>query len=253
MRDPSVRLGPLVGTSVDALWKGRVLLEQPLRAQGYRFNLDSVLLAGFVAGRPDAHALDLGAGCGIIGCLLLLSGKARRITAVERQVPLAELALANGQRNELATRMKVVCGDLREQPLGPCDFVVFNPPYAEFHASRASACLGRDEARRECHGTLHDFVAAGARALAAGGTLSAILPYARRHDFCAAAKRHGLAVTRWQAVLAYDGSPPRHVLLEACASGGERQTLAPLVVHRPDGAYTEAVAELTTGPALLNR
>ena len=53
----------------DTFWGGRLTLWQPARRAGYRFNIDPVLLASAVP--SGDHAIDLGAGCGILGILLL--------------------------------------------------------------------------------------------------------------------------------------------------------------------------------------
>ena len=58
--------------TVDAICRGAVTLAQPRR--GYRFNIDSVLLADFtrriVSSPVEDLVVDLGAGCGVVGLLL---------------------------------------------------------------------------------------------------------------------------------------------------------------------------------------
>ena len=56
------------GETLDAIGEGRVRLLQ--RRDGYRFNLDSVLLAGFAIDELEAErackVVDLGTGCGVV-------------------------------------------------------------------------------------------------------------------------------------------------------------------------------------------
>jgi len=204
----------------DALWGGRLVLWQPARKGGYRFNLDPVLLAGFAAQIPGplGHVLDLGAGCGIVGLMLLASGRAQRVTAVERQPELAAFVRRNIQANGLDATMTLIEGDLRAASLPQADVVVFNPPYYKVGHGHASGDPGRDAGRREVHGTLDDFLARAAAAMGPKGHLAAIIPTARLRQFCATAHRLGLALERHTAVHAFEESPQKHCLLQAGAA-----------------------------------
>lgn len=253
--DVAIAATALPPSSQDALWQGRLWLRQPARNTGYRFNLDSVLLAGFVAPQQSAvSAIDLGAGCGIISALLLACGKASVVQAVERQPALAAFARDNAQQNGMADVLQVLCCDLREAPLPTCDLVVFNPPYFAVGTGHAGVCPGRDAARREVHGTLKDFVAAAARALRPGGRVCAIVPYDRRVELARLMDAAGLPASRRRVVRAHADRAPRHLLLEAQKSAaGVCLELPPLCVHEPDdGRYTPEVEALVRGPQRLH-
>ena len=229
----------------DTLWGGALVLWQPIRGAGYRFTLDPILLAGFVAQTPGplGHVLELGSGCGVLGLMLLASGRAQHVTAVERQPELARLLRRNGADNRLTARLTVLEGDLRQLNLPVADKVVFNPPYHPQGVGRASACLGRDAGRREVHGTLDDFVAAAARALGPGGSLTAILPAARATAWQRALAAQGLRRGRERGVQAVPGGPVRHRLLQATqgppGTFGEEPAW---VVHAPPGRSLAAEA-----------
>nr|MDQ2646873.1 methyltransferase [Myxococcota bacterium] len=60
-----VVLGPDI--TCDALLGGAVELLQP--REGYRVNVDSILLAAFASGRRVALAVDLGSGVGALALL----------------------------------------------------------------------------------------------------------------------------------------------------------------------------------------
>ncbi|HEY2516385.1 MAG TPA: hypothetical protein VGI39_36190, partial [Polyangiaceae bacterium] len=56
----------------DTLFGGRVQLAQPGRGEGYRVNVDAILLADFARRAPRARAaVDLGAGVGAVSLALL--------------------------------------------------------------------------------------------------------------------------------------------------------------------------------------
>ena len=82
----------------------------------FRFSADALLLASFLAlpqGREQGTLVDLGAGCGVVACAMLLRHPLAQAVAVERQRPLALAAVENGRRLGLASRMRVLEGDLR--------------------------------------------------------------------------------------------------------------------------------------------
>lgn len=125
----------------DAFLGGALHVLQP--AAGYRAGLDAVLLAaacGVTSGQA-ARVLDAGAGVGVAGLSVARRVADARVTLVEREPELAELARQNAARNDLADRVTVVEMDVAEGGAGvhrlgagavmPGAFthVVANPPY----------------------------------------------------------------------------------------------------------------------------
>lgn len=164
--------------SHDTLWNGALHLWQPAKGAGYRFNLDAVVLAVTAASaapipkdgavwtpRHTAHMVDLGAGCGVVGLVLLTMGAVAKVTAIERQPALAALARHNGKANGFGEdRFRVIEGDVRDIALAQdlaqegVDGWMANPPYYQAHACRPSWVPGRDQARAERFGGLPDFL-----------------------------------------------------------------------------------------------
>ncbi len=217
----------------DAFWQGKLTVWQPARRQGYRFNLDSVLLASFCA--PGEHILDLGSGCGIVPLLLLASGKAGRVTAVEVQPAMAALCRRNAVANGLADRITVICADLRTLAGEAVDGVVFNPPYFPANAGKPNPEPCRDHARNERHGTLADFVSCAARHLRVDGHVGAIVRAARADELHGYLSKHALGLTRQRQVLARATAvAAQHVLMQATAAAAPPacQLMPPLLVHR---------------------
>jgi tRNA1Val (adenine37-N6)-methyltransferase len=221
----------------DSLLAGALTLWQPARGHGYRFDLDPVLLAGFAP--PAGHILDLGAGCGVIGLLLLALGKSEQVTAVEIQPELAALAGRNARENLADSRMRVLCGDLRRLDLPRVDAVVFNPPYFRTGEGRVPPDQGRAAGRYESAGTLADFMAAAARALENGGRVSGIVPARRACEVESGLIAHGLFLQRRRDVCARAGQSFRALLWQAVKAPGARAeppvVEPPLVVHATSG------------------
>ncbi|MED5465473.1 MAG: methyltransferase [Myxococcota bacterium] len=232
------------GFTQDALLRGELSLWQPARGQGYRFNLDPVLLSGF--SRPRGRVLELGAGCGVLGLLLLKRGRAEQVTFVERQPALAALCERNLKENGFADRGRVICGDLRELTLEAHEGVVFNPPYFAANSGRPSSGVGRDEARFERHGTLRDFVEVSFGVTRAGGSVDVVLRAERFAELGELAKELGGGVVRARPVIARSGDASRHYLVELSGQASDGvEELPPLILHRgAEREFSDEVKEL---------
>ena len=119
-------------TTNDTLFSGQLVCRQ--HEKGYRFSIDSILLAHFVSSlKPESKILDLCSGSGVIGLVLAYRNPEVFITGLELQASLARLAEENIRENELSHRCSLIKGDARY--ISKCfkpemfDVVVCNPPY----------------------------------------------------------------------------------------------------------------------------
>ena len=76
-------------------------------ASCFRFGCDAVELADFVSGSAKDYACDLGSGSGIIA-ILLAGKKGIRVTAVELQPYMADMARRSVMLNNLQDKIEVV-------------------------------------------------------------------------------------------------------------------------------------------------
>ncbi|MCX8045220.1 MAG: methyltransferase, partial [Desulfobacterota bacterium] len=155
------------------LFSGTLKLYQP--KHGYRFSIDSILLADFAGPKVHGMVADLGAGSGIVSLLLVRNPKVTRIVAFEIQHELAALAKKNIVLNHCNDKVTVEHGDIRhirkKCPAGSCDAVVTNPPFFAVGTGRINPHTQKASARHEMHGALHDFLTAAAYLLKTGGSL----------------------------------------------------------------------------------
>jgi tRNA1(Val) A37 N6-methylase TrmN6 len=98
--------------TLDALFHGKVKLFQS--RSGYRFSLDALLLAHFVALKARESAIDLGTGNGVIPLILARLHNDVAITGVEIQPAMAERAARNVRLNQLESQIHIRLGDIRE-------------------------------------------------------------------------------------------------------------------------------------------
>ena len=229
----------------DTLMRGRVVVFQPER--GYRFSLDPVLLAGFVT-PPFGRFLDLGAGCGVLGFLLLARDSASTGVSVELQARLAELAQQGCRENAFATRLEMYRADFldwaSQQPVAGFDFIVSNPPFYQVRGGHLSPNPERALAHHEVAMPLERWIAAAARLLRPTGRLAVVFPAERERHLLAVLGQHGLAALRLRRVRPSQGRPYHRVLVEA-QRGKASVTLDPdLVVHEAGGYAPEVLRYL---------
>ena len=223
-------------------------IRQPER--GYRFSIDSVILAGFAAPFCRGAVLDLGTGCGIL--LLLLSRLAPGVvsgTGVDLQEEPLDFARVNFRGNCPDGRFLAVQGDFRGDTPGvkpgSFDLVVSNPPYGRAGHGRRNPDPGKVAARHEVTCTLPDLFAAASRFLSANGRFAFILPYPRRAEIEPCAASVGLRVEFLRVVHPRDGAPPSRLL--CCAVRGDRgipRLLPPLFLHEGAGKYCPEVERI---------
>lgn len=232
----------------DPLFSGRLTCLQ--HREGYRFAVDAVLLAHFVAPRPGEQLLDLCAGNGIVSLILAYRWPHLLLTALEMQPQLAGLIRSNAALNHYGERLSVIEGDCRcmgeQVAAGAFDRVVCNPPYRRLETGRINP---RDEAalaRHEVTLTLDEAVKAMAFALRNKGRAALIYPAGLAASLIAALKAHQLEPKRLQVVYSYPGDAGRLVLVEAVKNGGEELAILPpfYIYQAAGGEHSAAMAAM---------
>ena len=243
------------GTTRDAFYAGRLLLEQPGR--GHRAGTDAVLLAAAVPRAFAGLCHDVGAGVGAAGLGIALACARAQVRLIENDPATVRLAQVNIVANGLAPRAGVVeCdvfdADLRRRLIpAPADMVVSNPP---FHAADRVRCSPH-EGRRAAHvlaasRTLADWLLACLDVTAAKGTLIVIHAAAALPEILATFERRLGAITLLP-VHPRDGAPASRVLVRGVKGSRAPFTVAaPLVLHGIDG-FTAAAARIHRGEDAL--
>lgn len=233
--------------TIDAFFNGRIQVRQ--HRSGYRFSIDSILLAGHVFPRPGDTVLDLGTGCGIIPLILAHRNPGIKIYGVEVQRPLAELAVMNLGENRLEDRIEILCMDMKA--LGPgmtsgqVDMVVSNPPYRKAQTGRVNPDRQRAVARHEIKVTLPDVVDAARRMLRVSGRFVTIYPAERTTDLVL--RMHAAGIEPKFLRMIYSGRRTGAKLVLVEGSKGARPGVKvgpPLIIYRDDGSYTGEVQRL---------
>jgi tRNA1(Val) A37 N6-methylase TrmN6 len=213
-----------------------------------------LLLIDFVLAqsRKLGRVCDLGTGVGVIGLGLARKDEQAKVTLVELQPQLAELARRNAAENRLASRVQVVELDLadvrasKQRLAGACfDWVVSNPPYRALGRGSPNPLNEEALARHELRLTLADVVRESRRLLVPGGRAAWIYPAERLPALLIACDQERLRPLRLRLVHDRVGEPAARLLLEARKGArGTLQIAPPLFLRDAQGAYTREAQQL---------
>lgn len=235
----------------DALLGGRVRLLQ--RRRGHRAGTDAVLLGHLPdPGRVrDGVVVDVGAGSGAAGLIVAARAAAAQVVLVERDPALAALAARNIDLNGWGERVRSLGADLFAPGLaaaldlkGGADWVLTNPPYLEEGQGRPSPDPDRAAAHMLSGAGLAGWLRACAALVRPGGRLG-LVHRADRLAACLAALGRGFGEVAVRPVHPRADAPAHRILITAVK--GSRAPLAlrpPLVLHRPDGSFTDEATAL---------
>jgi tRNA1(Val) A37 N6-methylase TrmN6 len=242
------------GTSTDDFLGGRVKVVQP--KSGHRAGSDAVLLAGAVRAGAGTRVLDVGAGVGVAGLCLLARIPQIDVTAAEVDEVLCALAAQNAERNGFSEHFNVVNVDvmspaklLEESGLVREGYgqVMANPPfYAE-----GSVCAAPDAVRAIAHvmpaGELERWVRFVTNMTAQKGNVTLI------HRADCLSKLLPLLEGRFGDIAVFPlfpkaGEPAKRVIVQGRkGSRAALRLLSGLVLHGPEGAYTEEAEAVLRG------
>lgn len=211
--------------------------------KGYRFSIDSVLLADFAAPYCGRSVLDLGTGSGVV--LLLLAKRCdvlKNGVGVEIQRTLWEFACRNIGENGFEGRLSAILGDLRDDVRGlsprSFDLVVSNPPYRKIGEGRRNPDPRKEIARHEVACTLADLFSAAGKYLSSRGRFVMVCSSRRLPEIFALGAATGLLPETVRFVHPHADEPANRVLVAGSRrKAPELAVLPSLVVYSSKGRY----------------
>ena len=235
--------------TVDEILDGSLKIRQS--RLGYRFNLDSLILAHFVELRIRSVNLDLGCGNGIIALVLAGRYAQSRWHGLEVQQGLAKLALENAAQNGLERRVMIDHGDARDlkKIYAPHTFdnVVFNPPYRKLDSGRVNPMPEKAIARHEISGSLAHFLAAARYALKPKGRVFTIYPATRLVELITLFRKNKIEPKRMKLVFSDAVSDAEFALVEGRSESREELKMEPpLFIYEDNKQYTRAMKRIFT-------
>ena len=224
------------------LFAGRLRIFQ--KRNGYRFSVDSILLADFARQRAAGSIADLGTGSGVLPIILSKSKVVKEIIGIEVQEDLAQLAQKNICLNQCEDRVKIIHADIRtikkDFKAGSFDAVISNPPFYPELSGRLNPDVQKAISRHELFGTLTDFTNISQYLLKLSGKFLAIYPSSRTVDLIEEMRASGIEPKTLQFIHPRSDALANMVLIEGIKGAGkEAKVLTPLVLYDARGSYTE--------------
>ncbi|MDP2168142.1 MAG: methyltransferase [Thermodesulfovibrionales bacterium] len=219
---------------------------------GYRFSVDALLLYDFVNLKRVMSIADLGAGGGVVGLLLAKKYPEARVTLVELQKGLFELAEKNIALNDLGKRVTALKADIRKLPLviKPASLVVSNPPFRRPLTGRISRQEERAIARHEIKLKLPELIRAASGLLKHHGRLCLVYLPERLPELIERLRAERLEPKRMRLVHSKKETVAKMLLMEAVKDGNAGLEIEPPVfIYNEDGSYNEKMRELFGCPA----
>ena len=234
----------------DRFLNGRIMVRQT--TDGFRSGLDAVMLAAAVPAGDDGEVMELGAGAGVASLCLAARVSSYKVTGIEIDAALAELANTNAHANGMDTRVGFVAADalhLSQSLKREFAHVFSNPP---FHGEgMAAPDAGRKRALQD-EGRLAEWLETGIRRTISGGTFTSIIRADRLGEALTVLPPTGIIVfPLWPRT----GDAAKRVILQLRKGSGAPLAILPgLVLHNADGRFTPgADAILRDGASLALR
>ncbi len=214
-------------------------------SKGYRFGLESVLLAWFVQKGAET-VVDLGCGSGIISLLMVGFDRAVHAIGIEIQSTLAERARRSVAHNGLSDRIDILNADLKQLhevlPAGAFEQVVSNPPYRPVNSGNINQDVEKALGKHEILCALSDVVASAARLLRPRGRFSVVIPPHRLPEYFHACRQNRLNPSRLRMIHGRKELGAKNCLVESIRSGkGAMHIDPPMIVYDNTGCYSKEV------------
>jgi len=238
---------PCQDETLDYFLSGNVTILQ--KKKGYRFSIDSILLAHFIRLKEGQKVVDLGTGSGVIPIILATKFKSTEIWGLEIQEELAEMAHRNIEMNHLQGRVHILKGDARNladrMESEGFDIALTNPPYRKIRSGRLNVQRERAIARHEIMASLADMATIAFRLLRPKASFYLVYPAVRIADLITRLRESRLEPKRLRFVHPNMRKGGQLILVETIKGGGPGVEIhPPLFIHDLNGDYSEEMQSI---------
>lgn len=225
---------------------GLYLIQNPDK---FCFGIDAVLLSNFVKVKKDGYAVDLCTGSGIVPILLSTKTKAKKITGIEIQSDIADMASRSVSYNKLNEKIDIINDDisnaLKYIKHSCVDTVCVNPPYMKDMAAIKNPDLPLAIARHELLTDLESVINIANKLLKENGRFFMIHRPSRLSEIFASMKQNRIEPKRIRFIHSYIDSKANLVLIEGLkGSGVWLDVEPPLAVYKEKNVYTDEVLKI---------
>ena len=231
----------------DLEYKGLKIIQNK---EWFCFGIDSVILTGFARqAKSGSKILDLGTGTGIISILMSKKIPNCKITAIEVQKQVAEMAGRSVKLNNLEESIEIINDDIKNISgnlgKGNFDVVITNPPYKKKESGILNENNVKLISRHETTASLEDFIKVASEQLKDRGTLYMINRPERIADILEDMRKYKLEPKEIRFVQPTANKAPNEVMLKAVKNGGRfLKVREPLIIYNDEGKYTQEILEI---------
>lgn len=230
----------------DLQCNGLYLIQDPDK---FCFGIDAVLLSNFVKVKKNGHVVDLCTGSGIVPILLSAKTDAKKITGIEIQSDIADMARRSVSYNNLDEKIDIVNDDISNalKYINNCsvDSVCVNPPYMKDTTAIKNPDLPMAIARHELLTDLETVINIASKLLKESGKFFMVHRPSRLSEIFASMRQNRIEPKRLRFIHPYIESKANLVLIEgAKGSGVWMDVEPPLVVYKDKNVYTDEVLKI---------
>ena len=230
----------------DLQCNGLYLIQDPDK---FCFGIDAVLLSNFVKVKKNGHVVDLCTGSGIVPILLSAKTGAKKITGIEIQSDIADMARRSVSYNKLDEKIDIINDDISNalKYINNCsvDSVCVNPPYMKDTTAIKNPDLPMAIARHELLTDLETVINIASRLLKESGKFFMVHRPSRLSEIFASMRQNRIEPKRLRFIHPYIESKANLVLIEgAKGSGVWLDVEPPLVVYKDKNVYTDEVLKI---------
>ena len=230
----------------DLQCNGLSLIQDPDK---FCFGIDAVLLSNFVKVKKNGHVVDLCTGSGIVPILLSAKTGAKKITGIEIQSDIADMARRSVSYNKLDEKIDIINDDISNalKYINNCsvDSVCVNPPYMKDTTAIKNPDLPMAIARHELLTDLETVINIASKLLKESGKFFMVHRPSRLSEIFASMRQNRIEPKRLRFIHPYIESKANLVLIEgAKGSGVWMDVEPPLVVYKDKNVYTDEVLKI---------
>lgn len=220
------------------------------KKDGFCFGIDSVLLSDFAKNiKKNSNVLDLGTGTGILGFLLLAKTEINKVTGIEVQKDIADMADRSIAINNLEDKFDIINSNIKDISsilrADSYDAIITNPPYKKANSGRINENKIKLISRHEVEANLSDFINVSFKMLKDKGTLYMVHRAERLVDIVSEMRKNKMEPKRIRFVYSNEESDCKLVLIEAVKNGKPFMKVEkPLYVYKKNGEYTDEILQI---------
>lgn len=218
--------------------------------KGFCFGIDSILLSDFAKNiKKNSIVLDLGTGTGIISILLCEKSKLKKITGIEIQKDVYEMAKKSIKLNKLENKLEIInenilnLNNLFEK--NSIDVIVTNPPYKKKNTGIINENEKKLISRHEITADLEDFIKIAKDLLKDKGEFYMVHRPERLVDILSLMRKYKIEPKILRLVYSNKNKEPKLILIKGIKNAKQFLKLeSNLYIYDENGEYTEEIKKI---------